>query len=153
MSEGAISKPVTQGLRPWHKKLIWACAALAGMGTAYLVGRLQTSSKIDAAEARSTEDSAELESAQATARRLEARRQLHLMLLSLDQRNFGIAKQHQEKAARLLEQSAPDPGSELSKLVGEIRAFPVHATENLATQQKRVLELVARFDEALPPPP
>ncbi len=154
----AASAIAPSGLKPWQKKLIWFGVAALGMASTYLVGRFQTSGKIDLAEqqAHASEELAskrlaETKTEQNNVQQLEARRQMHLMLIALDQRNFGIASQHKDRAAKLLADSAGS-SDELAKLARDIQDYRLVATEELGTQRDRVLGWVQRFDQALPPP-
>ena len=159
MADPPLQTAAPTGLRPWQKKLILVGVVLVAVGISYLGGRLQIAAKVEEAEARAGQLSAkvglqqaQVSKEQALVQRLEARRQMHLMLLSLDARNFGIAKQHQADAASLLSASKPEPESELLKLSRDVQAFQLVATEDLAAQRSSVLAWVKRFDQALPPP-
>lgn len=158
MGDAAIETVPSKGLKPWHKKLIAAGAIVFALGASYLAGRLQTAGKIKeantqtaSAEEKASAHVSELKKQHQRLQRLEARRQLHLMLLSLDSRNFGIAKQHQQRAARLLQMSEPEAGSEFAKLQTDVETFRLVATEDLAQQRGTVLEWVKRFDKIAPP--
>src|SRR5688572_11766087 len=103
---------------PWQKRLIWAAVMIFAAGAAYVAGRLQTSSMIDAAEKetaaaeqKATKEGAKVSEQERLLQRFEARRQLHLVLIALEERNFGIAKEHQTNAASLLQASQPTVGS------------------------------------------
>lgn len=123
----------------------------------YIVGRVQMTAHVDAAKAETEASEQKVAKQENDADqqtriigRLEARRQLHLMLLALDDRNFGIAKAHQAKAARLLQQSQPE--GDMAKLATDIDKLELVATEDLAVQREKVLDWVKRFDQIEPPP-
>lgn len=152
-----VTKPVSLANPPrWRRPLIWAGVAIVALAAAYGVGRLQTSSSIDAAEQRTTaaiEKGAETERSllaqQRRVKHLEARRQLHLALLSLDERNFGTAQKHLSDAQALLVSHASD--HPLSELVKPMAAYRLIATEDLGKQREQVLQWVRRFDVLAPP--
>lgn len=125
-------------------------------GAAYVAGRLQTSSMIDAAEKETAtaEQNATKQQAQASQLsqlllRYEARRQLHLVLIALEERNFGIAKEHQSTAATLLQESAPPPGSELAKLQEAMLKYQLVAREDLSAERAVIQTWAKRLDQQL----
>lgn len=159
MQEGNVTQ-VSVAPRPWKTKLkrgaVWTVAGLAALGAAYGAGRLQTSQKIDAAREetagvtrakQATEQT--LTEERSKVHRLEARRQVHLALLALEKRNFGIAQEHLERAAKLL---AGHVSGELESVRASLASFKLLATEDLEAQRGRLLEVTRRFDAALPAP-
>lgn len=86
-----------------------------------------------------------LEAANARATKLEGRRELGRVLLSLDDRNFGIAQRHLDAAMSHLDKVASDEG-ELRELVGEMREEEVVVAGNLAQQRQRFRAIIDRFD-------
>lgn len=140
---------------------IGVSVALVCVGVAYGVGRMQTAGKIEEAEKRvhaaeSASASAasnvrmQLEVEKATVSRLEARRRLHQALIALDERNFGTAQEHLAAARSLLASSkGQDP--ELTKLSADIDALKLVATEDVGEQRTKVLAIVKRLDELVPP--
>jgi hypothetical protein len=157
-NEGQLTQP-SATVSPWKAKLkrfaIWSGAVLAALGAAYGVGRFQTAQLIDAAEKRTAQA---LETGKATeqtliaernnTKKLEARRQLHLALIALDQRNFGIAQERLAQASQLL--SGHSTG-ELEAVRAQLAASKLVATEDLEAQRGKILDLLRRFDAALPP--
>lgn len=87
---------------------------------------------------------------------LEARRQLHLALLALDERNFGIAQRHLGEAGRLLspadETRFSSNGGELARLGQQIAAANLVAAADMGQQRAQLLDFVRRFDVLVPPP-
>ena len=159
MSDASNAKGSETRLKEWQKILIWLGVLIVASGTTYAVGRMQTAKLIEVAEKKATTSekeaqarSKDVKAEQATVQRLEARRQLHLMLLAIDERNFGIARERQQAAARLLDASKPVPDSGLAKLARDIAAFRLVATEDLGGPRATVLEWARQFDRALPPP-
>jgi hypothetical protein len=139
-------------------------AALGAVGAAYGTGRLQGAAQVSRIEARAEEESkqsgkqtdrlrAKLADARSKLSRLEARRQLHMALVALDQRNFGIAQQHVGRSGRLLEGSQSPPNSELGRLGQTMVSKRLVATEDLAAQRRELLAWAARLDELVPPTP
>ena len=131
---------------------------LVGSVAAYVVGRLQTAARIDQATGRADQaasaqqkEASKVQSAEAEVLRLESRRRLHLVLLAMDERNFGIAQQHLSEAGVLLGQADPSTDSELGKLGAAIRECRLVATEDLGVQRAKVLDWARRFDEVQPP--
>lgn len=157
MVDAPLPEAPKQPLKGWQKNLIWlGVVTLTGLSS-YIAGRVQMTTHIDAAKAetKASEQKAAQQKGEADQRariitRLEARRQLHLMLLALDARNFGIAKAHQAKAAALLKQSQAE--GELAQLASDIDKLELVATEDLSTQRRKVLDWVKRFDQIQPPP-
>ena len=158
MSGASNGKDSTTGLKPWQQILIWLGVVVVCAGISYGLGRAHMAKQVEAAETKvqSSEQKAQARSndvkaEQATVQRLEARRQMHLMLLAIDERNFGIARRHQQAATQLLEGSQPPANSELAKLGRDIAAFRLVATEDLGGVRATVLSWVRQFDQALPP--
>ena len=125
-------------------------------GAAYVAGRLQTSSLIDAAQSETATAEQKVTKQQAEASQLnqlllryEARRQLHLVLIALEERNFGIAKEHQSTAATLLQESAPAPGSELAKLHEAMQKYQLVAREDLSAERAAIQTWAKRLDQEL----
>ena len=79
----------------------------------------------------------------ATIRQLEARRQLHLALLALDQRNFGTAQSHLHAAGALLEGAANGDGAALAE---PLKAMNLVAVSDFSGQRERVLDFARRLD-------
>jgi len=136
---------------------------LGGLGVlalvvAYTVGRVQTAShiteakqKVEQIDKSQKQTKGQLDSEKAIVKQLEARRRLHMALLALDQRNFGIADQHMHAAAKLLGESQPAAGSDLAKLQQKIQSFKLVATEDLAGQRQKILDMAHSFDDLVPP--
>lgn len=82
---------------------------------------------------------------------MEARRQLSLALVALDERNFGIAQQHLAQAGALL--SAPGTQGDLSALGGQVKEMSVIAAGDIGQQRARLLDFARRFDVLVPPAP
>lgn len=140
------------------KALIGAGVGLFTLLAAYGVGRMQGTQTAKQAEKRAEEAAAErqqtketLAGEQARVERLEARRRIHLALLALDDRNFGIAQEHVSAAAKLLEKSAPQADSELAKLATELSTEKLVATEDVGVQRRKLIGWARRLDEAMPP--
>lgn len=137
-------------------------AAVLAVGVAYGVGRFQGNGKIDEAERRATAAASASVSAVSASSvavdiergkvaRLEARRRLHLALIALEERNFGIAQEHVGVAkAFLVSAKGVDP--EVQKLGAELDAFKVVASEDVGEQRKALLGFCKRVDDAMPPP-
>lgn len=141
---------------PRFKRIsLWMLLVLAVVGASYGFGRWQTSKAIDLARGETEQVSqakAALEQAVLSERdsvkRLEARRHLHLTLLALDQRNFGIAQEHIQQAGRLL---LGRSSGDLETMRASLATLRLLATEDLESQRNRLLELIRRFDTAVPP--
>ncbi|MBI2388702.1 MAG: hypothetical protein HYV09_03710 [Deltaproteobacteria bacterium] len=136
--------------------------ALVTAAGAYGVGWYQGKSRADDAERRAVAASSASASAVSSAgvtldvergkvARLEARRRLHLAMIALEDRNFGIAQEHVGSARAFLA-SAKGADPELQKLGGELEAFKIVATEDVGDQRKALLAFCKRVDDAMPPP-
>lgn len=162
MSSGVADQTLTNSpasVSPWKAKLkritVYTGASLAALAAAYGVGRFQTSNAIDAADQKTAEiarartaTEQTLAEERNTIKKLEARRHMHLAMLSLDKRNFGIAQEHLDHAARLL---AGHAAGELENIRAGLAATKLLATEDLETQRTKLLDATKRFDGALPP--
>jgi hypothetical protein len=140
------------------KVLIGVGVGFVALALAYGVGRLQGSQAVGAADDRAEAAAAEREKAEkavtsekAVSLQLEARRRLHLALLALDDRNFGIAQQHVAVAAKLIEKSGAPKDGDLGKLGEELAKERLVATEDVGTQRGKLLGWAKRFDAAKPP--
>lgn len=87
-------------------------------------------------------------------RLLQARRRLHLALMALDARNFGIARGHLNAVGTDLEALPPDPaagdGESLSRLARELSSAQLTAGDNLSTHRQRILAWVHELEKQLP---
>ncbi len=138
--------------------MILGALGVLALAVAYTVGRVQTASHVTEAKHQveqidksQKQTKGQLDSEKSLVDQLEARRRLHLALLAMDQRNFGIADQHMRAAAKLLGESQPAAGSDLSKLQQKVQSFKLVATEDLAGQRQKILDMVHSFDELVPP--
>lgn len=136
--------------------LILIALFVLALAVAYTVGRVQTASHITAAKHQveqigksQKQTKSQLDSEKALVDQLEARRRLHMALLAMDQRNFGIADQDMNAAAKLLARSKP--AGDLAKLQQQVAGFKLVATEDLAGQRQKILDMVHRFDQLVPP--
>lgn len=139
-----------------------ASIAVSAAALAYGVGRFQGGGKIAEAEERASAAAAASASAVAGSRvvadiergkvaRLEARRRLHLAMIALEDRNFGIAQEHVGAANAFLS-SAKGADPEVQKLATDLGAFKIVATEDVGDQRKALLSFCKRLDDAMPPP-
>ncbi len=82
---------------------------------------------------------------------LEGRRQLGLALLSLDDRNFGIAQSQVDAARAALQdlRGTDDPG--LAEVARSLVGLSIVAAGDFADQRARVLAIVRAFDQHLGP--
>ncbi len=138
-----------------------AGGVLVALLVAYGVGRVQGCSQVRQAEGKAEEAESAKQSATSelqtelnqTRRRvdlLEGRRHLHLALLAMDNRNFGIAQSHLQNASKLLKRGAKE-GSEQAKLHDRVGQLILVATEDFASQRQKVLDVIEAFDSAVPP--
>lgn len=123
---------------------------------AYVTGRMQTSGRIDDAEQAAGELRTEkdrlreqLDARQRDVFALEARRRLHLALLALDNRNFGIAQKQLRTGAKLLQQG-PDTKA-LREIAEAMRTYDLTAVEDFGEHREHIVGWAARFDQAVPP--
>jgi hypothetical protein len=142
----AATKPPARGrAKRW---LVGLAAGAAVLGAAYGTGRFQTSSRVDEAQALASAKAEQWSVEHSSALRLEARRKLHLALIALDARNFGIAQEQLAAAAVLL--AATHPDGELDKLQKQIAAYQLKASENVGAERDQVNDWIGRFDGAVP---
>lgn len=127
--------------------LLGTAAFVVAVAAAYGIGRFQLATQVRDAEARTQEVEQKLRAEQQKVTSLEARRHLHLSLLAMDERNFGIAQKELEQAARLLGQTADKP--EHSKLAAEVQRHKIIATEDLGAQRQKVLAWTRALDALL----
>jgi hypothetical protein len=157
-NEGAWPRTVLKS-----KRVLAAVAGgvLVALLVAYGVGRVQGCSQVQQAEGKAQEAESAKQSATTelktqldqTRRRvdlLEGRRHLHLALLAMDKRNFGIAQSHLQNANKLLKRGAQE-GSEEAKLHGRVEQLILVATEDFAPQRQKVLDVIEAFDALVPP--
>jgi hypothetical protein len=128
---------------------------VAALGAAYGTGRYQGKLTTDAAEQRASDKEAEKKRATGEfdaqrdrAIRLEARRRLHLAVLAVEERNFGMAEGHLAKAKALLGRAKGDAA--LDGLANELGAAKLSATDDLGATRKKLLDWVTAFDTAMP---
>jgi hypothetical protein len=148
-----------------QRKDWWVRATILGLGTliviamAYGSGMRATARKVKAKDAVLGETRSRLSALQvrsdaqaAAINRLEARRHLHLALLALDERNFGIAQQHVETAAARLQAAADSQRSgDAAALSSDIKNTQLLAAGgDLGAQRERVLTFARRLDALLP---
>ncbi|HEY6557488.1 MAG TPA: hypothetical protein VI072_09445 [Polyangiaceae bacterium] len=122
-------------------------AFIVAVGAAYGIGRFQLATQLRDAEGRTQEVEQKLRTEQQRITALEARRHLHLSLLALDERNFGIGQKELEEAARLLGQPTNQP--EHSKLAAEIQRHRIIASEDLGAQRQKLLAWTRALDALL----
>jgi len=79
---------------------------------------------------------------------LESRRQLSLVLLNLDDRNFGIAQQHLNQTANILK-GLRHPDMEYQTLTESLEAEKVLVAGNLQKQQSLFRSKLDRFDKLI----
>ena len=149
MAGATIQDTPRSAAGPWQKRLIWTGVMILAAGASYVTGRIQTAARVDQAEKAATQQNDELATQKRLLLRYEARRRLHLVLIALEAQNFGIAKEHQAAAARLLLQSQPEHASELFKLQDVMTKYQLVAKEDLSTERAVVLEWAKRLDQVL----
>ncbi len=129
-------KPASTG--GFKRALIKFGVLLALLGGAYGFGRCQ-----------SAQASSVLEQVRLRAQQLEARRQLHLALMALEDRNFGTAQKTLSLAGSMLAKGEPSEG--LAKLAGEIANYKFMAGEDISTDRQKLIGWTLRFDELVKP--
>ncbi len=135
---------------------------LAALLISYGVGRMHGAERVTAIKqqadqelkamiAQTAETNEKLQATTQKSLRLEARRQLHLALLALDDRNFGTAGQHLQDASKLIETSGGQADSELTKLGRDLgQPDLVKVNEDIGQQRERILALVRLMDKQIP---
>lgn len=135
----ATKPPAGGATSSFKHTLIKLAVAAALLGIAYGVGRFQAGVERGV-----------IESIQARATHLEARRQLHLALMALEDRNFGTAQKTLTQAGSLLAQH--EPSDELQALSNEVGGYKLKAGEDISTERQKLMAWIVRFDELLKPP-
>lgn len=154
--------PAEASSLPRRPRLIVAGALglLGALAASYTVGRVEAAAKTEAVRAAAREVSEKQDEAVATLRArlraqstrvtlLEARRRLHLSLIALGQRNFGIARDELRKAARLLAGTKGAASESLKALSQDLESYETVVTENLGDQRADLIAFAARLDEAI----
>ena len=129
--------------------LIILAVLAAALGATYLTARFQGGREVKAAEERARAAEQAADEVRAKLLRLEARRRLHLALIALDQRNFGIAESHLVAASALIAKSKPPPP--VLELQNAMQAVKLRASEDLGNERKKIESIIQRFDQAVPP--
>lgn len=145
----------------WKRGLTLVVAVLSLLALAYGVGRMQGADAVSAVERSAAATRARLEGRTATletelaratrrAAALEARRQLGLAMLSVDERNFGIAQGQIAAARGALRGASPfdDPG--LSQVEARLAGMNIITAGDLAEQRAAILQAIQLFDQHLP---
>ncbi|MDQ3813653.1 MAG: hypothetical protein M3347_06845 [Armatimonadota bacterium] len=144
------------------RTLIYLLVIFMTVAAAYGYGRWQGASQARVAEQQAAAAQKEAEAARASAqseaaareatiRQLEARRQLHLTLMSLDKRNFGTAQEQLDAAARLLSGPGSAGNSGLAKLAAQMKETSVVAAGDFEAQREQILDYARRLDALIPP--
>jgi len=132
------------------KRILIILAVLAAaLSATYLTARLQGRVEVKAADERASSAEHQRDEARSKIMQLEARRRLHLAIVALDQRNFGIAESHVVAAAALLAKS--NPPAPLGELQTAMQAVKLRASEDLGTERKKIESIIQRFDQLVPP--
>jgi hypothetical protein len=140
---------------------IGVVVALVAAGAAYGAGRFQGRAEVRDAEARASAAASGSASAVALAgvtadiergkvARLEARRRLHLAMIALDEKNFGIANDH-VVAARGHLVAAKGSDNEVGKLATELEAMKIAAADDVTEPRNKLLGWIKRIDDLMPP--
>ncbi|MEN9578402.1 MAG: hypothetical protein RJA70_1411 [Pseudomonadota bacterium] len=132
----------------WKAALITLAVVAVLVASAYGVGRLETASQVEEAQLLAASAQQHAGNAEARALRLEARRQLHLALLRLEERNFGSAQQTLTTSVRLLR--AGQPNEQLKALADAMGQYRVPVGEDVSGQLATLIKWVQEFDSAEP---
>jgi hypothetical protein len=81
--------------------------------------------------------------------KLEARRQLHLAIVALEERNFGTAQARLQTAGGLLVDGSLDAG--WNELGQQVKGYKLLAGEDLAKERQALTEFVSRADAFIAP--
>lgn len=138
-----------------------ALALLAGFFFAWIQGnqRVQQTKealgeKLEQAQEESAAVRSELRAARARVGVLLSYRQVHLAALALEERNFGIAKQHVQQAGEKLRSISPDEtGEAQAKTVSEVaealNKWEPDVTQDVGTLRGGLLALAERLDRVI----
>lgn len=136
-----------QGPSKAKRILLGAAAFILSVAIAYGIGRFQLAGQVRDAEMRTQDAEQKLRSERHLVTSLQARRHLHLALLAVDERNFGIAQKELEEAGRLLAQASDKP--EHAKIAADIQRQKLIATEDLGAQRQKLLAWTRALDALL----
>ena len=134
--------PEKKKMRFFKKWLITVGVSLLVAAGAYGAGWFQGSAGTGNLEAIA-------EAATRDARLLEARRRLDLAHVALENQNFGIAEAHLRAAALKLD--AAELTGPMEAFAREVAEMRIGVAGDIAVQQRRLRELIDRFDQLHPP--
>jgi hypothetical protein len=146
--------PPKKGSRCWLYAIgLTATAGGVGYGVAYGQGRDSLQQVEAAALAASTARAQTERTAQAQAdqhadrvRLLEGRRDLHRVLLALDERNFGIAREALERGGSSI---SAVKRAEIESIAGRFVAFEMNVSDDIGAQRSVLVQIVRDLDTAL----
>ena len=140
---------------------IAALALLAGFVVAWIQGnqRVQQTEdalgqKLELAHGESTALAKELRAVRGQVGVLLGYRQIHLAVLALEERNFGIAKEHVQQAGEKLrsisaDQSAPDHAQKVSEVAKALDTWEPDVTQDVGTLRSGLLAHAERLDPVI----
>jgi len=132
----------------WRRVLRISLILLGSHALAWGVGRAQGWWETRAEQEKGELTTKELGQSRDLVLRFEARRSLEQAQTALDARNFGIAKELVDQAARLL--GASHPPADLSTLIDAVSKYQPAVTDNLAEQHQQLAQWLGQIDNQLP---
>ncbi len=132
----------------------------ASLGAAYAVGRADAGAKTEAVRTAAAqaaeshqEETAELAAQVQTERRrtvlLEARRRIHIALIALDERNFGIASQELNGAGSMMSTVQGAADGPIAVLATRLHGYKTVVTNDLGTQRGEIVGFAKKLDAVL----
>lgn len=119
----------------FKRALVQVAIVAVLLGIAYGAGRFHAS-----------EERGAVEKVQKRVHQLEARRQLHIALMALEDRNFGTAQKTLSQAGAELAQATPTDDTQFSE---EVANYKFMAGEDISKERQNVLAMVVRLDKLL----
>jgi hypothetical protein len=135
---------------PWRKRGLITLIALATVGLAYGIGRLQGALALRNAEEKHASELGAFKSDLSTCDRerglLSARRSLSLVALDLDRRNFGVAETHRKEAMQALEQRALGALPGVAGIAATIRSLDLSVNPDPGETRNQVIAATEALD-------
>jgi hypothetical protein len=159
MSEIPLNEPAEdkgsapRPLSPLRKRWLAVALGIGGLALAYGVGRLQGALALKAVEEEGKKDrqaaQARFEACETDGQLLSARRDLSLVALSLDRRNFGVAETQRRSALSRLEQSSLSGVPRVPELAAAVRGLDLAVDPDPGAQREQVISVTEALDAVL----
>lgn len=158
-SSGQAATKAASSARPkWI--VLFACGVAVSLALAYVLGRAEGRLHAQAEQRRLSELAArnatsiqslqqKLSAQRSRIYALEARRRIHLAILSLRQHNFGTAQDYAVAASKALKQADRADSAGFAQLVEQLKSFVPNVSDDVAGQEERLIQLARELDRSL----